>query len=207
MSNKREIGAFERAKSVQETPPLRLTMSLISSRYCREPGSDTSVNLRLKLRLRYTNVGQQPLILYKYDNTILRTMVSRDPADASNQRYVWDMSSTTVTGGKDVRTESAVPGTSFSVLTSGQYYEAEQETTVFVRGKSNGNESDGLAPGKYFLEVIVGTWPESLDLANLLRDRWQANGLLWSNALKSETMAFTIDGKRKEVNCPHYRVN
>lgn len=201
ISDKSETGVFEQAKPVLEVSRLRLTTSLVSSQYCKEPGSDTSINLRLKLRLQYTNLGQQPLILYKYDNSISRTMVSRDPADAFNQRYLWDMSLTTVTGGKDVTIESAAPSTSFSVLAPGQFYETETETTVFVRRKINGGESDGLAPGQYLLQVIVSTWPESGDLAKRLSERWQANGLLWSKPLKSEPMAFKIHAKRKEVNC------
>jgi hypothetical protein len=187
--------------ATQERLPVRLTTTLISQRYCKEPGNDMSANLRMKLRLRYTNQAQQSVILYKYDNTISRAMVSKSPIDAVAQRYVWDLMLTTVTGGKEETIESATPGTSFTVLQPGQFYEAQEEITVFVRRGRNGKESDGLPPGDYFLQVVVSTWPESVSLAEGLRKRWQAIGLLWSGGLKSEPAAFRVDEKRREVNC------
>lgn len=188
-------------RASEEKLPVRLTTTPISQRYCKEPGSDTSANLRMKLRLRYTNQAQQSVILYKYDNTVSRAVVSKSPIDALEQRYMWDMALTTVTGGKKEMLESATPGTSFTVLHPGQFYEAEEEITIFVRRTHNGKESDGLPPGDYFLQVIVSTWPESVSLAESLRKRWQAIGLLWSGALKSEPAPFRINEKRREINC------
>jgi hypothetical protein len=185
----------------EEKLPLGLTTALISKRYCKEPGSDTSANLRMKLRLRYTNQARQSVILYKYDNTISRAVVSKSPMDALAHRYVWDLTLTTVTDGKKDTRERATPGTSFTVLQPGQFYEAEGEITIFVRQAQNGKESDGLPPGDYFLQVIVSTWPDSVSFAESLRKRWQAIGLLWSGALKSEPMPFMIDEKRRGVNC------
>jgi hypothetical protein len=155
----------------------------------------------MKLRLRYTNEAQHPVILYKHDNTISREMVSSNLADARAQSYVWDLALTTVTGGKRETIETATPSMSFSILRPGQFYEAEQEITLFVRRTRNGKESDGLPPGDYFLQVIVSTWPESFSLAEHLGDRWQAFGTLWSGALKSEPMPFKIDERRRVVNC------
>ena len=200
ISNGWPASVFEPAVS-HEKPPIRLTTTLIGQRYCREPGSDTSANLRMKLRLRYTNEAQHAVILYKYDNTISREMVSSNATDARAQRYVWDLALTTVTGGKREIIETVTPSRSFCVLRSGQFYEAEQETTIFVRRTRNGKESDGLPPGAYFLQVIVSTWPESVSLADHLGDRWQAIGTLWSAGLKSEPMPFKIHEKRREVNC------
>ena len=155
----------------------------------------------MKLRLRYTNQAQQSVILYKYDNTISRTVVSKSPIDALAQRYIWDMAITTVTGGKKETLESATPGASFTVLYPGQFYDAKGEITVFVRRTINSKESDGLLHGDHFLQVIVSTWPESVSLAASLHKRWQAIGLLWSGTLKSEPMPFRINEKWREVNC------
>jgi hypothetical protein len=192
---------YEHSYAPREKQPLRLTSNLISQRYCREPDSENSDNLRMKLQLRYVNSGPHPLILYKYDNTVSRTMVSRDPADATVERYIWDLSLTTVTGGKNVTIDSLAPSSSFCVLPSNQSFETEVETTIFVSRADNSVESDGLPPGEYFLQVVVSTWPHSESLAERVRDRWRAFGLLWSDDIKSEPMQFRIDSDRPTRDC------
>ena len=176
--------------SVQEQ--LFLTTRVLSSRYDREPGNDTSANLRVKLRLRYTNVGLHSLILYRHDNTVFRQMTSLNLSDAESQRYVSDMSLTVATEGMHVSVDDQVPNASFVVLASGQFYETDAEVTVFVRRGAVSNESDGLLPGQYALQIAVSTWPESDDLAERLRSRWRRIGVLWSKDLISLPMSFTV---------------
>jgi hypothetical protein len=179
----------------------RLTTSVIAQRYCKEPGSDVSDNLRIRLRLRYTNVRSQALILYKHENTVFREMISRNPSEAAAHRYVWDFSLTTVTGGRDARIDVAVPSASFVILRPGQFFDSEAEVTIFVRRGRAGKESDGLLPGEYILQVSVSTWPESENLAERLRKRWQGIGTLSFRDLTSEPMRLKIDKRRKVVDC------
>lgn len=185
----------------EEELSLRLTTKVLTQRYCKEPGSDVSDNLRIKLGLRYANVGSRPLILYKHENTVFREMISRDQLDAAAHRYVWDFSLTVVTGGKDATIDSPVPGASFIVLRPGQFFDGEAETTVFVRRGRAGKESDGLLPGEYVLQVAVSTWPESESLAERLRTRWQGIGSLWFRDITSAPMLLRIEKNRKLVNC------
>jgi hypothetical protein len=179
----------------------RLTTTVLVQRYCKETGSDVSDNLRIKLRLRYTNAGSQALILYKYENTVFREMISRDPLEATAHRYVWDFSLTTVTGGKDPRLDSLVPSASFVILRPGQIFDSEAEITVFVRRGRESRESDGLLPGEYILQVSVSTWPESQSLGERLRKRWQGIGALWFGDLTSEPMRLKIEKNRKVLDC------
>lgn len=74
---------FAQAYRSRDELPIRVTTTVLSQQYCKEPSSDVSDNLRMKLRLRYTNVGTQPLILYKHENTVFREMISRDPSAAA----------------------------------------------------------------------------------------------------------------------------
>lgn len=181
--------------------PLRLTINILTQRYCEEPGSDTSDNLRMKLRLRYTNAGTRPLIMYKHENTVFREMISRNPLDAAAHKYVWDFSLTQVTGGKDSTIDSPVPSSSFAVLRPGQFFDGEAEITVFVRRGRTSKESDGLLPGEYFLQVSVSTWPETAILAERLRNRWESIGTFWFHDLTSEPVQFKIEKDRKVVSC------
>ena len=193
--------AVEQPQDAEKVLPLRLTTSVLARRYCKEPGSDVSENLRIKLRLRYANAGSKPVILYKHENTVFQEMISRDPMDAAAHRYVWDFSLTTVTGGKDSTIDSPVPSSSFAILRPGQSFDGEAEITVFVRRGRTGKESDGLLPGKYILQIRISTWPESENLAERLSKRWQHIGTLWFGDLTSEIMDLTIDKHRKVVNC------
>lgn len=186
----------------QDELPLRLTTNVLSQRYCREEGSDSSDNLRLKLRLQYTNVGSEPLIIYKHENSVFREMVSRNAADAAAHKYLWDFSVTSVTEGRLPTLDRGLPEDRlFVVLRPAQAFEGEAEITVFVRRGLAGNQSDGLLAGDYLLEVSVSTWPVSQDLAELLRQRWKGIGLLWFRDLNSEPMLFRIEKNPKLENC------
>jgi hypothetical protein len=193
-------GGLPQVDTPDKKLPLRLKTSVLGQRYCKEPGSDVSDNLRLRLRLQYINVGQDQLILYKHDNTVFREMISHDPQEAMENRYIWDLSLMVITT-NDEMINSQVPGTSFVLLPSGHSLEAETEVTIFAKRSSKGKESDGLPPGEYFLQVSVSTWPESAGFAEILRNRWQSFGTLWSSSITSEPMPFKIEGNRKVMNC------
>jgi hypothetical protein len=193
---------FAQAYGSRDEVPIRVTTTVLSQRYCKEPGSDVSTNLRMRLRLRYTNVGTQPLILYKHENTVFREMISRDPSAAAARKYVWDFSLTVVNEGKNAIVDTSVPSSSFIVLRPAQVFDAEAEVTIFVRGGAGvGNDSDGLLPGDYILQVSVSTWPDSEPLGKLLRTRWQNIGLLWFHDLTSEPMLFRIEKKQELEKC------
>jgi hypothetical protein len=190
------------SKQGDKEPPLRLTTTVVTQRYCRQAESDSSDNLRIKLRLRYTNDGRRPLVLYKHDNNVYREMISHSLEDATAQRYVWDLSLTAVTDGRDVTIAGPIPSASFVVLQSGQCFETETETTIFIRRDSTGRDADGLLSGEYVLQVRVSTWPESEGLAEQLRSRWQGIGTLWFRDVTSVPMPFNIASNRRLVNCP-----
>src|SRR5262245_61743600 len=130
--------------SAEKADPLQLTTSIVAQRYCKNTDSDVTDSLRITLRLRYTNTGSRPLILYKHENTIFRQLISRDLLDAAARRYVWDLSLTVVTGGRDPKIDGQIPGDLFVILLSKQSFEAEGETTILVRRGDKGEESDGL---------------------------------------------------------------
>jgi hypothetical protein len=182
---------------LQVESSLRLTTSVVESRYEKERGNNSSANLRLKLQLRYLNVGSKSLILYKHDNTVFRQMISRSVSEAESQRYLSDLSLTTVTDGAPGLRDTAVPTSHFIVLPAGGFYETETDLTIFVRRGGSDKESDGLAPGEYALLVSVSTWPDEASLADRLRNRWNELGILWSKNVTSLPMPFTVEDNPK----------
>jgi hypothetical protein len=129
-------------------------------------------------------------------------MVSRKPSDAEKREYIWDLSLTNVSSGKDTRIDASVPGQSFVVLQPKQFYETETEVPVFVRRNAVGPPADGVLPGDYLLQLTVSTWPESSNLANLLRSRWQGIGTLWSSSITSTPMSFKVARNQRLAECP-----
>lgn len=194
-------GTFAQTEGGEGELPLRLTIKIVALRYCKELGSDTSDNLKIRLLLRYTNCGSGPLILYKHQNTVFREMISRSTLDAAAHKYAWDFSLTQVTGGRDSTIDSPIPGSSFAVMRPTQFFDSEEEITVFVRRGRTDNESDCLLPDDYFLQVGVSTWPETASLAEHLSKRWQSIGALWFHDLTSEPVQFKIEKNRKVLDC------
>ena len=54
--------------------------------------------------------------------------------------------------------------------------------------------------GDYFLQIEVGTWYDSRESAETLRDRWRQYGVLWPDSITFLPMAFRIEKNRTVVN-------
>src|SRR5437868_101553 len=80
------LPAFSQTE-VDKTPTrLRLTTRMIEQKYCDSDYLDMAM-LRLSLRLMYTNVGEQPLILSKQSGLIHYLLVSRNEEEARDKHY------------------------------------------------------------------------------------------------------------------------
>src|SRR4028118_2196207 len=64
---------------------LQLTAEIIRQHYCA--GNSKLDNIVLELRLRYRNLGSQPLILYKGSGDVYQLKISSSLADAGNGKY------------------------------------------------------------------------------------------------------------------------
>lgn len=176
----------------QHTRPLRLTTSIVEQRYCRN--DDGSLALSLRLRLRYTNVGHQPVILYKGSKLIHRHTTSRDLKDAEAGQFTSDYSLTIYSGGGIEINESSLDSL-FVTLQPEAPYEREALNVVVlpVTSGAAGTAPATLRPGEYVLQVTTSTWPESEELAQELRTRWQQRGLLWTDVVTSMPMPFKVE--------------
>lgn len=187
------------AKSPQQKSPLQFTTSIISQRYCA--GDEDLDSLQLELRLCYTNIGQQPLILYKGSNNISRVMVGPGGEEAAAGRFEVNGSVTNVTDGSRIEIKGSAPGEMFIVLPPGSSYNAEAEVSVIVARDNVSKVAGAVTAGEYVLQVEVPTWTESDDLAKKLRRRWRQSGFLWYDPVTSMPMSFRVEKQRSVVNC------
>ena len=187
------------SRDMAQEQALRLTTSITRQRYCE---ADAEVDaLQIHLKLRYTNTGQEPIILDKDSYSIFRAMVSHNPEEAEAKQYVTDIhySIYLVREGKP-RVYGETPDTSFVVLKPGDFYETEGAVTLTaLRGdlKLRGH----LEPGKYVLQVMPAPWNETESLAKKLRVRWRQCGILWYGNITSEPMPFDVVKDRRVINC------
>jgi hypothetical protein len=192
---------YARAKvdTPQGRPPLQLTTSIVNQRYCA--GDEDLDSLQLELRLCYTNIGRQPLILYKGSNNISCVMASHNAEDAAAGRFEANGSVTTVTAESHVEIEAAAPGEMFLVLPPGASYETEAEVSVLVARGGVSQVAGAVTAGEYVLQVKVPTWTESDDLAKKLRRRWRQGGFLWFEPITATPMPFRVEKQRPVVSC------
>ena len=180
----------------RQEPPLRLTTGIVGQRYLKN--DDGSLTLHLQLRLRYTNVGYQPLILYKGSKLIHRHTTSRSAADAEAGRFTSDYALSISSAGGAELDESSLDRL-FVILQPGESYERDALNVVALQVTPDAPETPGaaLTPGEYVLQVTTSTWPDSEELARELGGRWQGAGLLWHDPAVSAPVPFRVEAGQR----------
>ncbi len=180
--------------------PLRLTTNIISQRLCQN--DDASMTLSLKLRLRYANLGYEPLILYKSSNLIYRHTTSRNAEQAEAEQYITDYSLSIASSGGAKIDESSL-NSLFVILRPGDEYKVDALNVVAIPVVPNAPKvlGAGLPPGQYVLQVTTSTWPELEEIAQELRGKWLQSGHLWYDSIKSAPMPFEIPPYRSVKKC------
>lgn len=186
--------------TIQSRQPLELTTRIISQRYCATSASvDT---LEMKLQLRYANIGNEKLILYKGNALFYQTKIRQRLSEAAvakpyevvmlNARYFDQMPE---------KIDRASPGRAFIILPPGAVYETEMVVGVGVVGEGRERMSNAITNGEHTLYLIVSTWYESRTLAKELRERWRRNGFLWFDPITSMPLNFTVEQHHPLVKC------
>src|SRR6267143_6398122 len=75
----------------KQPKPLELTVDIVSQNYCAV--NQDSAALELKLKLRFRNVGNQKLILYKGHDLFYQTKIRSAPGNPSGPYEVWVVNS------------------------------------------------------------------------------------------------------------------
>jgi hypothetical protein len=178
-------------------PQLELTAEIISQNYC--VASSDSLTLDLDLKLRYRNVGNQKLILYRGHDLFYQTRIRSAAGGAQpyevlflNSRY-FDQEFEAI--------DQAVPGKVFVNLSPGAVYERKLSVGMALvpEGVERGNSA--IAAGDHTLQLIVSTWYKQRSLAEKLRKQWEPKGLLWFDPLVSPTIHFPAQRPPSPAPC------
>lgn len=175
--------------SGQSQKQLELTAEIIAQSYC---SINQETSLQLKLKLRYTNLSSQRLIVYKGHDLFFQTKIRSDQnagAPSSevlllNMRYFDE---------ELERIDGRSPGRVFVKLAPGAFFERELITGVGVADSSAALSDTTVHPGPHTLQLIVSTWYQSPKLAEKLKQQWQHEGLLWSQPLYSVPLKLTVE--------------
>jgi hypothetical protein len=176
--------------AAQSKPQLQLTTEILEQSYC-SIGRDTSLQLRLKLR--YTNLSDQRLIVYNGHDLFFQTKIRAGDVPSGtpsaevlllNMRYFDE---------ELERIDARSPGRVFAKLAPGASFERELITGAGVAEDAAASSDTTVRPGPHTLQLIVSTWYQSAKLAERLRQQWQREGLLWSQPLYSVPLKFTVE--------------
>ncbi|HXQ71937.1 MAG TPA: hypothetical protein VN844_15690 [Pyrinomonadaceae bacterium] len=187
--------------------PLRLTTTIIDSRYCKKP-EEQNPTLFLTLQARFLNVSEHPVILYRGDNLVAEAMISRSVEDAANKNYESSREFHSMTSGSPPvrKITSARPSRKFVVLQPDRSIQTQVTVpiTILPRNANAGsNEIDpfGAIPyGNHVLQVTLTTWLGTRQEGEELRQRWSSTGTFWFGGVTSEPMPFDVQPKRS--SCP-----
>ena len=178
------------------TPQLQLTTEVVAARVCE------SGYLRLELRLRYLNIGNEPLILYRQSTAILTYFISKTIRNAALKKYEQKYSTSGGLIGPPEDLDAETPDEQkFVILNPGAHYEVTGQAHLPFIYDGKTKDSDLLSPGRHILEVGVLTWFAPQDLAVKLRERWRTQGFLWTQSVISQPMAFDVAEHPQVVDC------
>jgi len=180
-----------------QKPPLELTAEIISQNYCA--ASSDALTLEMNLKLRYRNVGNQKLILYRGHDLFYQTRLRNAAGGAQayevlflNSRY-FDSEFESI--------DQSVPGKVFVGLSPGAAYERTLLVGIALvpEGVARGNSA--IAAGDHTLQLIVSTWYKQRSLAEKLRKQWEQKGVLWFDPVVSPPIYFQAQRPPSPAPC------
>jgi len=183
----------------RQTRDLQLAASISRQEQCTSR-SDSDI-LRLTLRLRYANVGRQKLILYKGNRRFFQVFISRSGPEAGSSGNELRSTHARYFDEKLERMATPTPGSAFTILSPGSSYETTELISVQIARDRDARFNVSIGPGEHLLHVVSSTWYESRKLAEDLRQRWRTRGLLWTEPITSNGVAFVVGKNRPAVDC------
>jgi len=180
-------------------PQLQLVTEVTKESYCEGPDPEL-FTLRLLLRLSFTNVGGQKLILERGSKSVPVIRISKAAEDAIAGRFETTINNYIITSNsKGPNVPKRPPLGGFAVLAPGQSYETSAEISIPV---PRANPVPAIInTGSHYLQIGVWTWDESQNEAEVRRTAWQDQGFLWSESVFSKPMPFTVRSQVKPANC------
>lgn len=171
----------------------RAEVAVKKKRYCQGDGS-TAV-LQLDCHFRFINNGGRKIILHK-DVEIVEVELASDIAGLRNPKYRLDVTTYSQEGAS---IDSSAPGPTFAILAKNQHFDVRR--TVPVPFNPVGRSPGIVAPGVYLLQVRVGTWVDSDELAKKLQEEWKPWGDLWTKDLTTIPISVAIEPTAQLHDC------
>lgn len=182
--------------STNLTPQLQLTTEVIDARFCE------SDHLRLQLRLRYFNSGDQPIILHRQSTTIMTYFISETIEDAEVEKYEQKYSPMQSAVGPSELVDSEKPNERiFVILKPATSYETSTQADFPFIFDGKNKDSNLLRPGRHILQIRVRTWSEQQKTSLSLSELWRIYGYLWTRSVVSRPMTFNIEKHPQVVGC------
>lgn len=171
---------------------LQLITSILRQKSC------SSDHLSLDLTFTFRNIGAEPIIVDKR-SFVTRSLISQSLKAADAKRYE---AQTRADLFDDIFPVSPKDISNFAVVRPGDTYDLQTEQTrvSFLINDGSPHSKEYLRPGSYFLQIEIATWTY-LDDAEQFRQRWKANGVLWSEGLISQPMPFVVEQNRSISKC------
>ncbi|HXM51314.1 MAG TPA: hypothetical protein VN956_25955 [Pyrinomonadaceae bacterium] len=169
--------------------PLALTAEIVSQTYCAV--NEGSASLEVKLKLRFRNVGNQKLILYKGHDLFYQTKIRSAQGNAAGPYEVWVVNSRYFDEEAEAIDQTS-PGKVFITLAPGAIHSREIVIGVGLVSEKVGRGDSSIRNGDHTLQLIASNWYQSRALAQKLREEWQRKGMLWSDPLDSRPIYFLV---------------
>jgi hypothetical protein len=182
-----------------EQPQLILSVKITGQQYCSINPHLTS--LQMELKLRYRNVGNQKLILYKGHDLFYQTKIRSVPGRSETRPYEITSLNSRYFDEEFEPLEQPSPSRVFAILPPGAAYERELKVNIGLVDADARRGKDAISEGEHELQLIISTWYKSRPLAQKLRQEWKGRGLLWFDPVVSTPIRFAAVKPRTEASC------
>jgi hypothetical protein len=177
---------------------LVLTVEITGQQYCTI--NPDSGSLQMKLKLQYTNVGHQKLILYKGHDLFYQIKI-RSLSTGTMKPYDVTLLNSRYFDEQPEPIEQPTPSRVFVILAPGTTYEREIVSGIGIASQEAKRGNSMLIDGEHTLQLTVSTWYKSKSLAQKLRQQWERKGLLWFESVVSTPIHFTVTWANAVAPC------
>jgi hypothetical protein len=170
---------------------LKLTTRIVDEHYCSDG------RIRYSLLFKFTNVGNQTVILNRSRPEVARYMISANHKAAVSRNHETVAHIMLGLNNENMSSTSELDETHFLSLKTGESYEVKDNLSIFPRHENRKR----LRPGTHMLQVVVQTWPNPGASNVEWREKWRNRGYLWSDSLISDPMPVVIEKQPLVLKC------
>lgn len=193
------LGSAALAPAQTNSSKLVLTASITGQQYCAN--SPLMTTLQLRLHLRYTNTGNQKLILYRGDDLFYQAKIRAAGTEAGVKPYEIAVLNARYLEQENEPIEQSTPGRLFVLLPPGASYETDTTFGIGIAGQGASRDRHAILEGEHTLYLVVSTWYRTRSLAEKLRQQWQRKGFLWFDPVNSNAITFRAERPQSALPC------